>query len=76
LFCEKGVEGLKSVTPWKMFKETIDKERYDCIMPIDPSLYSPKTQVIQKPSPQKPSPQNPSPTSLDDSIESFCGWDY
>ena len=76
LFCEKGVEGLKSVTPWKMFKETIDKERYDCIMPIDPSLYSPKTQVIQKPSPHKPSPQNPSPTSLDDSIESFCGWDY
>jgi hypothetical protein len=33
LFCEKGIEGLKSVTPWKMFKETIDKERYDCIIP-------------------------------------------
>lgn len=63
VFCEKGVEGLKSVTPWKMFKETIDKERYDCIMPIDQS-------------PHKPSPQNPSPLSTDDSIESFCGWDY
>ena len=32
LFCEKGMDGLKSVTPWKMFQETIQKERYTCMM--------------------------------------------
>ena len=32
LFCEKGVAGLQSVSPWEMFKDTINKERYDSLM--------------------------------------------
>jgi hypothetical protein len=42
IFCEKGVEGLKSVSPWKMFKETLDKERYDSL--IDIHRFLPKKQ--------------------------------
>ena len=31
LFCERGIEGLKGITPWTMFIESLAKPRYQCM---------------------------------------------